>query len=182
MTDKNKKKNFSEIITIPEGVTAVFENGIINFKGPKGELQKEFDVPKVNLQVSDKELIVNSETADKRVKKSFFTTLSHLKNWLKGVSDGFEYELAICSSHFPMNVSVSGNKFVVKNLFGEAYPRNLIIKEGAKVVIKEKVISVTATDKELAGQVAADIEQLTKITNRDTRIFQDGIYITKKAK
>ena len=42
-------------------------------------------------------------------------------------------------------------------------------------------VSVESPDKELAGTTASDIEQLTRRPNFDTRIFQDGIFITSKA-
>ena len=43
------------------------------------------------------------------------------------------------------------------------------------------LIYVESCDKELAGQVAADIEQTTRRPGFDRRIFQDGIYIIEKA-
>ena len=48
-------------------------------------------------------------------------------------------------------------------------------------VIKGDIIIVEGIDKELAGQTAARIEQSTRITNKDRRVFQDGCYITDKA-
>jgi len=51
---------------------------------------------------------------------------------------------------------------------------------GAEVKIEEQIIIVESPDLELAGQTAASIEKLCKITNRDRRIFQDGIYIYEK--
>ena len=81
-----------------------------------------------------------------------------------------------------MNVSMSGAQFIVKNFLGEKIPRVLHIKEGAKVTISGTEVVVESINKEIAGQVSADIEQLCRITNRDRRIFQDGIYITQKAK
>ena len=42
------------------------------------------------------------------------------------------------------------------------------------------LVTVQSTSKELAGQTAADIEQLCRVTGRDRRIFQDGIWIIEK--
>jgi large subunit ribosomal protein L6 len=99
---------------------------------------------------------------------------------IQGCTKGYRYMLKICASHFPVTVTVSGKKFSVKNLLGEKIPRELELKPGAKVEVKGEVIEVSGPDKDLVSQVAADIEKLTKVTERDRRIFQDGIYITSK--
>ena len=98
----------------------------------------------------------------------------------KGVLEGYKYTLKICSGHFPMNVSVGGGQLIVKNFFGEKVPRTLEFSKSAKVTIEGEIIHVESTDKEIAGQVAAAIEQLTRRPGFDTRVFQDGIYITNK--
>ena len=99
---------------------------------------------------------------------------------IKGVAEGHVYRLKICSGHFPMNVSVSGNEFSVANFLGEKTPRKLSVKEGASVKVEGQEVVVESMNKELAGQTAADIELLTKVKGRDRRIFQDGIFIINK--
>ena len=69
---------------------------------------------------------------------------------------------------------------IVKNFFGERAPRILKLKSDVTAKVEGSEIIIESTNKEIAGQVAADIEQLTRITNKDKRIFQDGIYITEK--
>jgi len=56
----------------------------------------------------------------------------------------------------------------------KVYPKDVnISKEGENLKIE-------SINKEKAGQTAASIERLTRITKRDKRIFQDGIYIISK--
>ncbi|MBI2666293.1 50S ribosomal protein L6 [Candidatus Woesearchaeota archaeon] len=109
------------------------------------------------------------------------TFAAHMKNSIKGTQEQYEYKLKICSGHFPMNISVSGREFVIKNFLGETVPRKITLLQGADVKINGTEIVVKSADKEIAGQTAASIEQLCRITNRDIRIFQDGCYITQKA-
>ena len=106
---------------------------------------------------------------------------SHLKNMIRGVSERFVYKLRVCSSHFPMTVTKENNKITVKNFLGEKIPRTAKIIEDAEVEIKGFDIVVTSINKEKAGQTAANIERSTRLTNKDRRKFQDGIFIIEKA-
>jgi ribosomal protein L6P/L9E len=96
--------------------------------------------------------------------------------------DGFEYELEICNVHFPMTVSFDKAKseFMIKNLLGEKAPRVLKTSDKIEVEIKAPHIKISSYDIEIAGQVAADLEKLARVRNRDRNKFQDGIFITKK--
>lgn len=168
-------------IEMPEGVTASVEGTTVKLKGPKGELERKFIAPKFTFTLDGNTVKITAKNATKREKTLGGTLKAHVNNMIKGVTEGHVYKLKICSGHFPMNVSVNGDQFVVKNFLGEKVPRTLKIKKGAKVTVEDTILTVEATDKEIAGQVAADIEQLCRITNRDIRIFQDGIYILEKS-
>lgn len=176
-----KADNLQETFEVPEGVQVDVTGRTISVKGPKGEIVREFKFPKVSFKSENGSIIVDVVKPTKREKSLVFTLRAHLRNMFKGVVEEHVYKLKICSGHFPMNVSLSGDNFQVKNFLGEKIPRILKLKKGAVVVLEDQTITVTSCDKEIAGQVAADIEQLCRITNRDIRIFQDGIYIVEKA-
>lgn len=175
-----KLKKMQEEIEIPAGVEAQVDKNLVTIKGKKGELKKMFPHHKVNLERKEKMIIISSDNATKREKMVMGSFSAHINNMMKGVVDGHTYRLKICSGHFPMNVSVSGQDFIVKNFLGEKVPRVLKLKGGVSVRIEGSDVVVESPDKELAGQAAADIEKLTTIKGRDLRIFQDGIYITNK--
>ena len=174
------KQDFEEEIEIPDGLQVTGEKEI-TVKGPKGELKREFDWPGIKIKVEAKTVKIIAKKATKREKKMIYTYKAHLKNMLQGVQEPWVYKLKVCASHFPMNVSMSGKEFVVKNFLGEKVPRKLKIKEGVTVKVDGKDVSVESIDKELAGNTASEIELLTVVRGRDLRVFQDGIYITEKA-
>jgi len=99
---------------------------------------------------------------------------------IKGVTEGIIYKLKICSSHFPMNVTVSTKEVSVKNFLGEKIPRIAKIIEGVTVKIDGTDLIVEGIDKEKVAQTAANIEQVCRITDKDRRKFMDGIFITSK--
>jgi len=174
------KKKIDEEIELGEGIQANIEKNILSLNGQKGENRKDFNNPLIQIKIDGNKIKLSSKRLTKREKKLAGTFKSHIKNMIKGVNEGHIYKLKICSSHFPMNVSINNDELVVKNFFGEKSPRTLKIKSGVTTKVEGSEIIIESTNKELAGQAAADIEQLTRITNKDRRIFQDGIYITEK--
>lgn len=174
------KKLLSQIIEIPEGVEVSINGKDVKVKGPEGEVHREFDFGNLDLKVSDKEIKISHDKSTKREKRMMNTIAARIKNMIKGAQEKFVYELKIASSHFPMTVKVEGNVATIKNYYGEKTDRKTKIPEGVEVEVKKDVILIKSTNKELAGQAAANFENATKVRNRDRRVFQDGIYITKK--
>ncbi len=175
------KKEIFETIDIPEGVDVSIEDNKVSIKGSEGENIREFNIGKCDLEKRDKGIVIGYKKASKNEKKVINTIVQHIKNMIKGVQEKFEYQVKICSSHFPMTVSVEGNKATIKNFLGEKIPREVRIPEGAEVEINKEIITIKSTNKEIAGQTAANFEKATRISNRDRRIFQDGLYIINKA-
>lgn len=167
-------------IELPEGVTVNYQDGKLTMKGPKGEVKKKMIHRMASIKVDGNKVIVSSNKPGLQGKKMVGSFAAHIKNIKRGVTEGHTYTLKICSGHFPMNVAVSGQELSVKNFFGEKIPRVLKIKEGASVKVEGDKVMVESVNKEIAGQVSADIELFTRRANFDTRIFQDGIYIITK--
>ncbi len=168
-------------IEIPEGTTVNIDRGLIRVKGKRGEVSKKLLYPGINIRQEQNKIVISSKRSTKREKKIISSFNAHIKNLIKGANEGYIYKLKICSGHFPMNVSVSEKEFSIKNFLGEKKPRKLKLPENVKVKIDGNEVIVEGNNKEETGQTAASIEHLTKVKNRDRRIFQDGIYITNKA-
>lgn len=175
------KREIYKYVEIPEGVEIELEGSLVKVKGKEGEQEREFALKEVELKKEEGKLSIGIKKATKREKKSINTIVSHLKNMITGVQNKFEYQLKICSSHFPISAEVKGDEAIVKNFLGEKTPRKASILKGVEVEISGDIIKVRSVSKELAGQVAANFETMTKIRNRDRRVFQDGIYIINKS-
>lgn len=175
------REKIVEEIEIPDKVEIKIEDSIISLKGPQGETERFLKDPKINIKHGDNKVVISCEKGTRRQKRVIETFKAHIKNMVKGVTEGHEYILKICSGHFPMNVSVQNDTFEIKNFLGESAPRILKIRDNVDVKVEGEEVKVTSTDKEAAGQTAANIEHLTAIKGRDRRIFQDGIYITNKS-
>lgn len=175
------RKDLVETLEMPSGIKVAKEGTSLVVSGKKGTIKRVFDNPKVSVEVSGNEVKFVSNNATKQEKTIIKTFKAHLKNIIKGCNEGYIYKLKICSGHFPINVTVSGSLLQIKNYLGEKVPREVKVKEGAKITIEGSMITVEAVNKEVAGQVAADIELATRRPGFDRRIFQDGIYIIDKA-
>lgn len=176
------KSDLKKEIVIAEGVVLSKEKGFLIARGPKGETKKKISHPKIRIEIKDNKIVFSADKATKREKAILGSFYKHIVNMIKGVKEGFVYRLKICSGHFPMQVSVSGQQLIIKNFFGERVPRIVNFKEGVKVRVDGNFVLLESCDKELAGQTAAKIEETCKIRKRDLRIFQDGIWLVEKGK
>lgn len=177
------KKQWSSLevpTEIPKGVTAKYEAGVLTLTGPKGEVSKRLKYPNVYVEVKGDEILIGTKFLTQRETKIIFTYVAHCKNLIKGATEGFEYKLAVVYAKFPISVDCDGKTLTVKNLLGEKVPRKTSFPSDVKVEVKGKDITVSGINKEKVGQVAASIEQLTRITHLDRRVIQDGIYIVEK--
>jgi large subunit ribosomal protein L6 len=174
------KKALQQLIKIPEGIEVKIEDSILIVNGPKGENRKMIKLNGLIFEIKNNEIKIGHSKATKNEKKRINTITSHINNMIKGVQEQFEYNMKICASHFPMNVSMKDDEILIKNFLGEKIARKAKIPKGAEVKIQGQEIIILSANKEIAGQAAANIERATKIIGRDRRIFQDGIYITSK--
>ena len=177
---KEGKGKILKDIELPNGIGASIHNNTLVIKSQSDEVSKEFKQRNISITVHDNKITLESERSVKEDKKIIGSVAAHIRNMLSGVQQKHMYILKICSGHFPMNVSISNNKLFVKNFLGEKVPRTLNLKPGADIKIEGDLIYVNSTNKETAGQISADIEQLTRRPGYDTRVFQDGVYLINK--
>ncbi len=170
-----------EEIEIPENVSIDIVGDEVVVKSSGKELRRKLSFPGVSIKKEDNKIIIESIFPRRKQAAIIGTFIAHINNMIKGVTEGFEYKLKIRYAHFPMKVSVKGNEVIIDNFLGEKHPRKAKILDGVKVKVSGEDIIVSGIDKEKVGQTAANIEQATKIKGRDTRVFQDGIYIVEKA-
>jgi len=176
------KRDIRKEIELPEGVNVEFVDYVLNVTGPKGSISKKVATKIIVIEVKDGKVLFSPRVNKTKREKAMINTYSSiLSNMIQGVQEPFEYKLKICSSHFPMTVKVNGDVVEVSNFIGERVSRTVKVKEGVDVKVDAQIITVSSIDKEKAGQVAADIEKLTKRSAFDKRIFQDGIYMIEKA-
>jgi len=177
-----KLDRIEKSVTIPEDVNvSLSEDGVVTITGPKGKLSRQFLSPVVDLFHEGSELTVRVDMPRRKQAALAGTWVAHLNNMVRGVTQGFTYNLKAFYSHFPMTLAQKGDKFIVNNYFGERVPRTAAILDGVTVKISKKVeVTVTGIDKENVGQTAANIERCTTVKNRDRRVFQDGIYLLNK--
>ncbi len=170
-----------EIVEIPEGTEFTVSGQQILAKGPSGEVSRLF--PSSRLSISKKDSIIEIEnkikTAASRILVGTFK--AHIKNMLKGVQEPFVYKLKAASVHFPMNLSQSENTLKIVNFLGSKKPIEVKIPSGAEVSVEGSDITISSPNIEIAGMTATRMEQATRLTNKDRRVFQDGIFITEKA-
>jgi large subunit ribosomal protein L6 len=167
-------------LTIPDDASAEVDHLELTVDGPNGSVTRRLWYPDVSVSAEGDAVAIESDDDDAKTRATIGTFESHVRNMFHGVTEGWEYRMQVLYSHFPMQVNVEGDEVVIENFLGEAAPRRTTIHGDTDVEIDGEDLILSGPDKEAVGQTAADIEQLTTINDKDTRVFQDGVYITQK--
>ena len=166
-------------IEIPDEVTATKDRFDLTVEGPNGSVTRRLWYPDISVEVDGDAVVVETDETNAKTEATVGTFTSHITNMVYGVTDGFEYGMEVFYSHFPMQVSVEGDEVVISNFLGEKSPRRTPIRGDTDVHVDGEELTISGPSIEDVGQTAADIEQLTRVKDKDTRVFQDGVYITQ---
>jgi len=143
-------------ITIPKGVTAKVVDGAVELQGPKGKLRQAVP-PGIDFELADGHL--HAKTSVPELGAFHGLARSLVANAVTGVTDGFKRELDIVGVGY--RAELKGKQVV----FALGYSHAVVfdVPNGIDIAIdKQTHITVTGVDRQLVGQVAANIRRLRK--------------------
>ena len=140
-------------VTLPKGVTASVEGQTVKVKGPKGELSVKL-VPEVSATLGDGGIQVLPREGVERGPQMWGLSRTLVNNLVEGVTNGFTQKLEIQGVGY--RAAVQGKILNLQLGFSHDVPYP--IPAGITIVTeKPTMISVSGIDKQLVGQVAAEI-------------------------
>jgi large subunit ribosomal protein L6 len=171
----------SKTIQVPDDVELTLEGRKVTVKGAKGTLIRDFSFAPISMELNGKIIRIWAEWPRKKEAALVGTVLSHIQNMITGVKKGFTYKLKVVFSHFPISVKLKDKSVLIENFTGERNPRRAKIVGDVQVKIQSEDIIIQGTNLENVSQVAANIEQATKVKRKDPRIFLDGLYVYERS-
>jgi len=145
-------------ITVPKGVKIDVKPGAVEVQGPKGKLLQRLP-PGIGFEVAGDQLTAKTLREDPELGKFHGLARSLVANAVKGVTDGFRKDLDIVGVGY--RAEVKGKQVVFA--LGYSHPVVFDIPNGIEIAIdKQTHVTVTGIDRQLVGQVAADIHAMRK--------------------
>ncbi len=143
-----------KVIVLPKGVTIDIKGNEVKVKGPKGELTRTFS-PVIAIEHKDGEVHCVRPSEERQIKALHGTTRAVLNNMVQGVSTGFSKALQVEGVGY--RAEMKGKKLVMA--LGFSHPVEVEPPAGISFAVEEKtrVITITGSDREQVGQVAANI-------------------------
>ena len=163
-------------IQIPNDVKVNLKGSMLHVQGPLGHVYKNFKKIPVIIEVDDKKIVLRQTGERKKYYAIRNTAKSLIQTLCTGVVDGFTIKMKIVYSHFPITVKVEGKRILIENFQGERAPRISMIRGDTKVDVKGDDVIITGPVLTDVSQTAANVQQKSKVKNKDHRVFLDGIY------
>ena len=145
-------------IQIPKGVTVKVAADAVEVQGPKGKLRQAIP-PGIKFAQDNGALVATPEREDKELKKFYGLARSLVANAVTGVTEGFKKELDIVGIGYRAELKGKQVHFAL----GYSHPIVFDIPNGIDIAVdKQTHITVTGVDRQLVGQVAANIRRMRK--------------------
>ena len=145
-------------IPIPKGVTVKVAPDAIEVKGPKGQMRQALP-PGIVFAQDDGTLVATLQREDGQLRKFHGLARSLVANAVTGVTDGFKKELDIVGVGYRAELKGKQVHFAL----GYSHPVVFDIPAGIDIAIdKQTHVTVTGVDRQLVGQVAANIRRMRK--------------------
>jgi len=145
-------------IAIPAGVQVKVSGDAVEVKGPKGTLRQPIP-SQIAFAVEGQELLAKPTREDKELSKFHGLARSLVANAVTGVTQGFKKELDIVGVGY--RAELKGRQ--VQFALGYSHPIIFDIPQGIEIAIdKQTHVVVTGIDRQLVGQVAANIRSMRK--------------------
>ena len=140
-------------ITVPSGVTVEVKDGLVSVKGPKGQLKTQVR-PELTVKQEDGKLLVLRNNEDRLTRGLHGLSRTLVANMVKGVTDGFERQLEVIGVGY--RAVMEGGKLVMQ--LGYSHSVEIEPPTGLTIVVgKGNIITVSGSDKQAVGDLAADI-------------------------
>ncbi|MGE0039847.1 MAG: 50S ribosomal protein L6 [Vicinamibacterales bacterium] len=145
-------------IQIPKGVTVTVDGAAVEVKGPKGQLRQPLP-PGVTAAVEDGVLVTRKARDERALDKFHGLARSLVANAVTGVTEGFKKELDIVGVGY--RAELKGQQVILA--LGYSHPVVFDVPKGIDVAIEKQThLTVTGIDRQLVGQVAANLRRLRK--------------------
>ena len=165
-------------ITIPAGVDVTIDGRTVTVKGPKGQLSRELH-PDIAVSREDGSIVVTRPTEQKVHKQLHGLTRTLVNNMVVGVTDGYRKGLEITGVGY--RAQLVGNKLQLN--LGYSHPIEIDPPAGISFEVENPTrLAVVGIDKELVGQIAAQVRATRKPEPyKGKGVRYSGEYIRRKA-
>jgi large subunit ribosomal protein L6 len=145
-------------IALPAGVKVSITPEAVEVQGPKGKLRQAVP-PGIAFEMQDGQLVARPVRDDGELGKFHGLGRSLVANAVLGVTEGFKRELDIVGIGY--RAEVKGRQVVFA--LGYSHPIVFDVPQGIEIAVEKQThVTVTGIDRQLVGQVAADIRRLRK--------------------
>ena len=143
-------------VTVPKGVTLQLQGNTVAVKGPRGELRRSLH-PDMQIALDKDQFTVGRPSEEKRHKALHGLTRTLVQNMVEGVSKGFSKTLEIQGVGYKAEAKPYGVNLIV----GYSHPVKYEAPKGIKISVDNNVVvKIEGADKELVGQVAAELRSV----------------------